>query len=161
LLIFSPVVLVCLAGIWPALREGWRGPLFWCLLASIAQFTLYSCYTVWWGGHAYGPRYALDALPPLIPIAATGASAVGRSTIARVLGLAVLCWSIALAATGAFSYPAERWNTSPSEIDVHHERLWDWHDPQFVRCWKTGLSPQNFDLFHKEAFQPPATAPAK
>jgi len=62
-----------------------------------------------------------------------------------------VCWSVLVAATGAFSYPAERWNTSPDDVDVRHERLWDWRDPQFVRCWKTGLSPQNFDLFRASA----------
>jgi hypothetical protein len=157
LVVFSPVVLVCLLGVWPALREGWKGPLFWCLLAGVAQLTLYSCYTVWWGGHAYGPRYALDALPPFIPIAAVGAAFLAKSLAGRAVGVVVLAWSIALAATGAFSYPADRWNNVPSEVDQHHERLWDWNDMQFVRCWKVGLSPQNFDLFQWDAFHPPKT----
>jgi hypothetical protein len=61
---------------------------------------------------------------------------------------------VALAAAGACCYPAERWNTSPDDVDARHERLWDWRDPQFVRCWKTGLSEQNFDLFR--AFAPGA-----
>ena len=60
---------------------------------------------------------------------------------------AALAWSIALSATGAFCYPHEQWNTLPEEIDLAHARLWDWSDPQFVRCWHMGLSPQNFQLF--------------
>ncbi len=152
LLIFSPVVLLCLPGVRPALREGWRGPLLWCLAASICQFALYASYTVWWGGHSYGPRYALDALPPLIPLAAAGAPTLARHRLTRLIAVAALAWSVLLAATGAFSYPAERWNTDPAEVDLHHERLWDWKDPQFVRCWTRGLSPQDFDLFHATAF---------
>ena len=147
LLIFSPVVLVCVAGLRAAAREGWRGPLAWCLAAAVAQFALYACYSVWWGGHTYGPRYLVDMLPLLIPIAAEGATVLARSRLSSVVAAGALAWSVALAATGAFCYPAERWNTSPDEVDVRHERLWNWRDPQFVRCWTTGLSPQNFALF--------------
>jgi hypothetical protein len=147
LLIFSPVVLVCVAGLRAAAREGWRGPLAWCLAAAGAQFALYACYSVWWGGHTYGPRYLVDMLPLLIPVAAEGAAVMVRNRVSSTVAAGALAWSVALAATGAFCYPAERWNTSPDEVDLRHERLWNWRDPQFVRCWKTGLSPQNFALF--------------
>jgi hypothetical protein len=65
------------------------------------------------------------------------------------LGAAALAWSIAVAATGAFVYPHDRWNTDPVSVDRHHERLWDWSDPQIVRCWKAGPSPVNFTLFER------------
>jgi hypothetical protein len=151
LLVFSPVLLVCLAGLGAAFREGWRGPLAWCLVAAAAQFGFYASYTVWWGGHSYGPRYALDALPPLVPLAAAGVEAIKRVRFARMAAVAALAWSICLAATGAFSYPAELWNADPSDVDRNHARLWEWRDPQFVRCWRTGLSPQNFALFRPDA----------
>jgi hypothetical protein len=147
LLVFSPVVLVALAGLGTTRREGWRSDLRWCALAAAAQFGLYACYSVWWGGHTYGPRYLIDLLPLLVPLAAAGAGALRASGLARAAACAALAWSVALAATGAFCYPAEAWNTSPSSVDLNHARLWDWRDPQFVRCWRTGLSPQNFGLF--------------
>ena len=50
------------------------------------------------------------------------------------------------AATGAFCYPNDRWNTQPVDVDLHHERLWDWRDLQITRCWRQGMSPQNFGL---------------
>jgi hypothetical protein len=28
------------------------------------------------------------------------------------------------------------------------KRLWDWHDPQILRAWQSGLHPQNFNLFN-------------
>ena len=155
LLIFSPVVLVCVAGLRAVVREGWRGPLAWCLAAAVAQFALYACYSVWWGGHTYGPRYLVDLLPLLIPMAAEGAAALGRNRLSGAVAAGALAWSVAVAATGAFCYPAERWNTSPDEVDIRHERLWDWRDPQFVRCWKAGLSPQNFALFQADALGAP------
>jgi hypothetical protein len=147
LLVFSPVVLVALAAAGAVRREGWGGDLRWCALAAAAQYGAYSCYSVWWGGHTYGPRYMIDVLPLLVPLAAAGTGLVSVCRAARAVAAAALAWSVALAATGAFCYPAERWNSDPSEIDRNHARLWDWRDPQFIRCWRTGLSPQNFGLW--------------
>jgi hypothetical protein len=48
------------------------------------------------------------------------------------------------------------WNSDPADVDLNHERLWQWRDPQFVRCWFASPSPRNFTWFrnppiHKEA----------
>jgi len=53
--------------------------------------------------------------------------------------------------TGAFVYPNDQWNTNPDNVDIDHARLWDWRDPQIVRAWRRGPSPQNFDLFSRAA----------
>jgi len=82
-----------------------------------------------------------------VPLAAAGTGVLRASRLARAAAGAALAWSVALAATGAFCYPAEAWNTSPASVDLYHQRLWEWRDPQFVRCWRTGLSPQNLGLF--------------
>src|SRR6185436_3677536 len=57
ILVFSPVVLVALAGVVPGIRRGAREPFLWCAAAMGAEYALYACYSVWWGGHTYGPRY--------------------------------------------------------------------------------------------------------
>jgi len=147
LLVFSPIVLVVAGGLGSAWREGRRGPLGWLLLAALAQFGLYASYTVWWGGHTYGPRYCVDLLPLLVPVAAAAVPGIARSRLTKVACCVARAWSVLLAATGALAYPAERWNTDPTEIDRDHARLWDWSDPQFVRCWERGFSPDNFNLF--------------
>jgi hypothetical protein len=147
LLVFSPIVLIAAGGLGSAWREGRRGPLGWLLLAAFAQFALYASYTVWWGGHTYGPRYCVDLLPLLVPIASAAVPSIGRSRLTKVACFVALAWSVLLAATGALAYPAERWNTDPTEIDRDHARLWDWRDPQFARCWTGGFSPENFNLF--------------
>lgn len=157
LLVFSPIVAVALAGFTDAARTRWTSPLRWCAAAAVAQFLLYGTYAVWWGGHTYGPRYLLDVLPVLVPLAAAalsrptfaprasgGGSGFGR--VRAVLCVAALAWSIGLSATGAFCYPSEQWNTTPIDVDREHSRLWSWTDAQFVRCWKSGLSPRNLDL---------------
>ncbi len=154
LLIFSPVVLVTLAGLRGMFKEGWRSPAAWCLLAALSEFLLYGSYVVWWGGHTYGPRYMLDILPLLVP-AAIMAMTTLRGRLAGSLASLALAWSVATAALGAFTYPHERWNSTPADVDRHHERLWDWSDNQIARAWRAGPSAQNFTLFTRESVRVP------
>ena len=152
LLIFSPIVLIAATGCWRLRRAS--AELRWFAAAAGIQILTYSAYSVWWGGHSYGPRLLLDVVPLLAPLATIGlawwTSTRSRTVVASVL----LAWSIAVSATGAFVFPNERWNTSPTNVDRFHERLWDWRDPQFLRAWRAGLSPQNFQIFRREAFEP-------
>jgi hypothetical protein len=147
LLVFSPVVLVVLAALPAIRRERWHGELWWLGLAALVQFAFYATYSVWWGGHTYGPRYMLDILPLLVPLAAAGLPWVLQRRWRRALGLAALLWSVTLAGTGAFVYPHDQWNIVPDNVDQNHDRLWDLRDPQFVRCWTSGWNPSNFMLF--------------
>ncbi len=147
LLIFSPIVAVAFAGFTDAFRAPWVSPLRWCALGAAAQFLVYGGYSVWWGGHTYGPRYMLDVLPLLVPLAAAALARIHMRPAAVAACGAALAWSITLAATGAFFHPNDRWNNDPVDVDRDHARLWDWSDPQFVRCWRNGPSPQNFELF--------------
>ena len=156
ILIFSPIVLAAIATLPGAFKTGWRSPLPWCALALFAQFGLYASYSVWWGGHTYGPRYMLDLLPVSVPLAAfTAASYPGRRPVLASCAAAALVWSIVVAATGAFCYPHDRWNTEPTEIDLDHARLWSLTDSQIPRCWARGPSPQNFRLIDRAAVRPP------
>jgi len=157
LLVFSPVVLVALAGYRDAARASWSSPLRWCAIAAAVQFIVYGGYAVWWAGHTYGPRYMLDVLPLLAPLAAAAMARMQFRPLLLAACTAALAWSITLAATGAFCYPHDAWNTSPVEVNRKHSRLWDWSDPQFVRCWRTGLSPQNFELLRDYGWTMPGT----
>lgn len=156
LLIFSPVAIVALAGIRGCLEDGWRSPLPWCLMALAAQYTLYGTYAVWWGGHTYGPRYLVEVLPVAVPLAAAAMARQGYHVMTRIGAAAALTWSILVAATGAFCYPNERWNIDPADVDRHHARLWAVADNQIARCWRTGLSPQNFGLFDAATLRHPS-----
>lgn len=150
LLVFSPVVIVALIGIPAAVRGGFRSIGAWLCVAAGAQYVLYALYTVWWGGHTYGPRYMLDVLPLLIPAAALGLAML-QGPLRIALGSVALAWSVAVAAIGAFNYPEGRWNAMPLDVDRHHERLWDWSDMQILRAWHAGPNGQNFTLFTAEA----------
>jgi hypothetical protein len=151
LLVFSPVVALAVVGVRRSMAGFQDLRLGWLLGASAAQFAEYSFYSVWWGGFTFGPRYMLDLLVPLTPAAAFGVEAALARSWSRWLSGAALAWSILMSATGAFWYPNDQWNTSPESVDTHHARLWDWRDPQFVRAWKRGPSPQNFALFSRAA----------
>ena len=69
------------------------------------QYLFYGSYTVWWGGHTYGPRYMLDVLPLLVPVAAAFVSSLRLTPVKRAIAGAALVWSVIVAATGAFEYP--------------------------------------------------------
>jgi hypothetical protein len=152
-LLFSPVILLALAGARRSLRACRDLRLGWLLAASAIEFVVYGSYSVWWGGFTFGPRYMLDLLVPLTPAAALGTEAALARSWSRSLAGVALAWSLVVSATGAFIYPNDQWNTSPTSVDTHHARLWDWQDPQIVRAWRRGLSPQNFDLFTRAAFR--------
>jgi hypothetical protein len=155
LLVFSPIVAVAALGVPALLRARLQSPLVICTIAALAQYTLYASYVVWWGGHTYGPRYMLDVLPLLLPLAIAGAAAI-HGRIQPSLAALALAWSIGVAAIGAFNHPEGRWNNDP-DVDRHHDRLWEWNDLQIARAWHAGPSPQNFGLFSRAAFRVPAT----
>jgi len=152
LVVFSPVVLVAIVGI----GRMWRVPADhgerWWTAAALVEFAAYACYSMWWGGHTYGPRYMVDALIPLTPAAALGVKWVKVRQWRRIAASILLALSVVVAATGAFCYPHDQWNADP-DVDVHHERLWDCRDLQIVRCWRKGPSPQNFNLFDRAAIR--------
>ena len=66
---------------------------------------------------------------------------------------ALLTGALSAVATGAFCYPHDEWNTDPVSVDRAHERLWDVADSQILRCWRHGLSPQNFAFFDRAAWR--------
>jgi len=153
LLVFSPVLAFAVCGLPAARGEGWGSDLAWCVVAAVSEFVAYSFYQVWWGGHTFGPRYMLDVLPLLVPLAAAGLPSIVRHPAGASVAALALAWSIGVAALGAFVYPADLWNTDPASVDLYHERLWDWRDSQVVRAARAGWNPSNFTLFSRAAFR--------
>jgi hypothetical protein len=151
LLVFSPALLVALAGIGPAWNYDRGIRLGWLLGGVAVELLLYSWYSVWWGGHTYGPRYALDLLVPLAPALALGLGRAVRTRRRAAVVAVLLVWSMAVAGAGAFIYPNDAWNSLPNDIDTHHDRLWTVRDSQIPRTLHSGLSPQDFDLFTRAA----------
>lgn len=154
LLVFSPFVLASAAGAAAAWRYDRAVGLRWLIAAAAVQFSGYCAYSIWWGGHTFGPRYMLDLLAPLSPLIALGIARLLRSVPGTTVTIAALAWSVTIAAAGAFIYPNDAWNTNPDEVDTHHERLWDVRDSQITRVLHSAQSPQNFNLWTREAVRP-------
>ena len=131
LFIFSPVLLFSFYGIWLAWRRRWLHPLAPWLAAIIGgQILLVSKY--YWPGYSYGPRYFTEIIPLLtiflIPVFQEW-SAFPRAW--KALFFLTLAWSVFVHARGATSFVVHQWNGTPTEVDT--VRVWDWHDPQFLR----------------------------
>jgi len=157
--VFSPVVLVALAGLAALGGKGARASrLRWFGAAATIQFLTYGSFSVWWGGYGYGPRYVLDILPLVVPFAAIGVDWCGRRRATLVLAALLLVWSIGVSAIGAFCYSSSIWNTWPDDVDERHERLWQWDDLEIARCLDAGIHADTFILFDRAAVRRPPSS---
>ncbi len=133
LLVFTPVAIVAICGLWRRLRLGD----LWTSLtlggAALAHVVFIGRWSEWHGGESFGPRMMTDALPLLFVFLPSGFEVLPR------LGPALAVASIAIQALGAFSYDyrwerlfqrppnsarTELWDTTKSPILFHaRERL--------------------------------------
>jgi hypothetical protein len=99
----------------------------------IPYLTILSKYSVWWGGHCFGPRYWTDVIPLFAILFAYGLDwMLARSRVWVTISVMTVIFSIAVQLIGAFCYPST-WNFQPQNVDLHHERLWDWRDTELSR----------------------------
>ena len=113
--------------------------LTWLLLALVPYLLLLSKYAVWWGGHCFGPRYWTDVIPLFAILLAFGLDwAMARSRGLTALFIGTIILAIGIQVIGACFYPST-WNLEPLNVDLHHERLWDWRDTELSRCLGEGL----------------------
>jgi hypothetical protein len=137
LFVFSPwVALGLLGAAVPAIarRVASHRLICWLLWALLPYLIIYSKYAVWWGGHCFGPRYWTDVIPLFAILFAFALDwMLDRSRALVALAWSTIIWSIAVQSIGAFCYPST-WNLTPANVDLHHERLWDWRDSELSRC---------------------------
>jgi hypothetical protein len=137
LFIFSPWIALALGvAVVPAVarRLASEGLVAWLLAALLPYFLVLSKYSVWWGGHCFGPRYWTDVIPLFAIVMAFAFEWIGTHSRALVaFSYMIISFSIGVHAIGAFCYPSS-WNQSPANVDLHHERLWDWRDTELSRC---------------------------
>jgi hypothetical protein len=137
LLVFCPWIAVALLapGV-PAVRRRLAADsLISVMLVSLLPYLLIlSKYSVWWGGHCFGPRYWTDAIPLFaIPFAYGLQWMLARSRALVAISALTVGFSIAVQLIGVSCYPSS-WNLEPRNVDTHHERLWDWRDTELSRC---------------------------
>jgi hypothetical protein len=137
LLVFSPWIAVALVTlVVPTVRRRvFAHSLICFLMVSLFPYMIIlSEYSVWWGGHCFGPRYWTDVIPLIAILFAFGLDwMLARSRVLMAISAVTVIFSIAVQLIGAFCYPSS-WNIQPRNVDQHHDRLWDWHDTELSRC---------------------------
>jgi hypothetical protein len=140
LFVYCPWAALAVAALpwsWRRLRDKPLAP--WLVAALAPYLLLLSKYSVWWGGHSFGPRYWTDVMPIFALLLAAGLDgARGRYFPLRFVFGATVAFAVAVQAVGAFCYPST-WNQQPADVDRHHERLWDWVDNEITRCILEGV----------------------
>jgi hypothetical protein len=139
LFVFTPVLLLAFVGIAIRLRQRrWRD--FDAALATIVllHWITIASFANWWGGHSFGPRLFTDTLPYWIYFLVPAVDALGQMRGARraIYGTvltAVLLASVLIHHRGATHRRAWDWNSTPINVDLAPERIWDWRDLQFLR----------------------------
>ncbi|MFH1748240.1 MAG: hypothetical protein ABIG44_14490 [Planctomycetota bacterium] len=137
LLIYQPLAALALVALWP--RQGRRRE--WSLAVVLvswcaAHLVVVSCYTHWWGGHAWGPRFLTELTPGLVVLMIPAVEWLWRWRVGRAVFMILLGWSIGLQVLGVYGQGAQRWMSNPVDIDMQPERLWDWSDPPFGYPWR-------------------------
>lgn len=139
LLVFSPVLIFALFGLVLGLRRRERAGLD-LILAGIVilHWISISSFWQWYGGWSIGARFFTDMLPfliyfliPVVDRRINWAQTRNIVVAAVFLGLMLISFSIHFHCSTDDS--CARWNFTPTEIEYHLERLWDWNDVQFLR----------------------------
>jgi hypothetical protein len=137
LLVFSPwIALALLTLVVPGVRRRLCDHSLSCflILSLIPYLMILARYSVWWGGHCFGPRYWTEAIPLFALLFAFGLEwMLARSRVLVAVSAMTVIFSIGVQSIGAFCYPST-WNSQPRNVDLHHERLWDWRDTELSRC---------------------------
>lgn len=147
LFVYSPVLVVAFAGLVLSLRRH-RGHFFHYLAGGLlATLLVLGKYSVWWGGHSFGPRYLTDLLPLLALGLVPAWEPLRRARPLRAVFLGLFVVSVLVQVIGVLYYPSPRdvdWNTSPRDVNLAPERLWDWTDSQLWRLLRNGPRPPGF-----------------
>jgi len=149
LLIFSPVLILAVAGVIVKLKQHTFDKLDGALVAIIVlHWFVISDFALWWGGWSYGPRFFADVLPYFfyLMIPATVAVLQLKGTRKGVLASSVTVlalFSCFVHYRGATAREVmNEWHTWPIDLGNSLARLWDWRDPQFLRGLKWGTPTQ-------------------
>jgi len=139
LFVYSPVLILAVAGLMLALRERKDRPLHLAFAIIIPiHWIVISRFPHWWAGHSYGPRFMADILPFMVYFVAFALHYAGTLNSARraaFMGVVALLSGVSffMHAQGALDFSGYAWNADPVSVDEHPERLWDWRDPPFLR----------------------------
>ncbi len=136
LIIFSPVLLFAILGIWLKIKSRQFERLDYFIIGIIVfhWFTI-STFDPWWAGHTFGPRFFTDLIPyfiyfiiPVFSFLAEQRSAWNPVIISVLVITAT--FSLFVQHRGATCEQVQDWNVHPN-IGDNQQRLWDWGDISF------------------------------
>lgn len=136
LLVFSPWFVFALPGILRGMRSkspGRRALTLAMTAGIVATVALYSFWTTWWAGHAFGYRYLIELSPFLTMLVAFWWEG-GSSRGVRVAFFVLLAWSLYVQFLGAWMQPSgfnellDRdpgvlWSLRDSEVAISTRKL--------------------------------------
>ncbi len=139
LFVFSPILLFALYGIFLKIKAKDKKPLdLFLLVIILLHWIAISSFPHWWGGHCFGPRFFSDMLPYLIFFMIPSLQQIPHLKVLKkrvFIGISICFISISffIHLKGTQNFECYEWNASPADVDYATERLWDWHDLQFLR----------------------------
>jgi hypothetical protein len=147
IILFSPVCLLAVKGMLTGIKRNRDVLLSRTLIVIvISHWLAISTFPHWWGGWCFGPRLFTDMMPYIMFFLAMGMGnrVADTKRHLNLLRKSVLILLILISGfihfQGVFSWDTLAWNSRPSNIDENPERIWDWHDIQFLRgvsrCWE-------------------------
>lgn len=131
LFVYSPVFLLSIYGMLLPLKEAQPRRLrpFLCVIVLL-HYGMISLYPDWKGGHSIGSRYFSDLTPLfvyfLIPVFLRSGPSLAALALLSVPAILIN----GRCGTG---FACHQWNIMPNDINHNESRLWDWHDPPFLR----------------------------
>ena len=165
LFVYTPAALLAVLGM---VQPDRRAPrcLAYLPFGAAAYLLLYSCWTGWWGGHCYGPRFLTDVLPALALCAVPVVQRWWPHRWGRLAIVLLVTWGVVVQVIGVYC-DDRSWDKLPKSVDATPWRLWQWDDPQILRAahagwhggdlasmlWQTLVSPEAALLRPLEAAQ--------
>ncbi len=148
LLVFSPIVLVAIAGAVIARRRKATTPLeVLCAVAVPSYVFAIALFPVWWAGTSFGPRFMTETLPFIFVLSlpfvnwviAWRSEKPARRPLSYRIGVAgavvLLACSVLINAQGGVLRSSICWNLKAHDVesvDQNPARVWSWNDPQVV-----------------------------
>lgn len=142
LLIFSPVLLFSLRGMFSGFRgkspDRLNAYVFSAIILHWLGISFYAPRN-WWAGHSYGPRLFSDVMPFFVFFLVIAGEDILRSPRsfrkrAQTAAFIVLAgFSFFVHFRGAYMGETWFWNVYPVNVDRMPSRVWDWKDLQFLR----------------------------
>ena len=103
------------------------------LVWVVVTLCLWAKFRLWWAGTSYGPRYLTELALPLVLGLGMAIHRIRAHAVLSVAVVALSVFGIGVQALGAATWECG-WHYTPGWVHYGLERLWDYKDPEILRC---------------------------